>query len=294
MIFAIKPFEIHDGDGIRTTVFFKGCPLRCKWCHNPEALIDTPEIAFWQHKCINCGMCTKVCNAHYMENSIHKFDREKCTICNICEKICPASALKLFGYEISVDELFELLMKDYEFFVGSGGGVTLSGGEPLVQADYCAELLMKLKGNGINTAVDTCGYVSKEAIDRVMPYTDTFLYDIKAIDEDVHINCCGVSNKIILENLLYINSKEKGIEVRIPYVPNMNDDQMEKIAFFLKDLKNIIRVRVLKYHNLAMDKYKALGKEYPLKNVSAPKNEDIECAIMVLKSYGLNAMTSSD
>ena len=178
MIFAVKPFEIHDGDGIRTTVFFKGCPLRCKWCHNPESFTNIPEIAFWQHKCINCGACAKLCDAHYVENSLHKLDPRKCTACGKCEKICPASALKLYGYEMPIDKLVAEIMQDSEFFRGSGGGVTLSGGEPLLQSEYCAELLKKLKENGINTAVDTCGYVGRDAINRVLPFTDTFLYDI--------------------------------------------------------------------------------------------------------------------
>jgi len=294
MIFAVKPFEIHDGDGIRTTVFFKGCPLRCKWCHNPESFTNIPEIAFWQHKCINCGACAKLCDAHYVENSLHKLDPRKCTACGKCEKICPASALKLYGYEMPIDKLVAEIMQDSEFFRGSGGGVTLSGGEPLLQSEYCAELLKKLKENGINTAVDTCGYVGRDAINRVLPFTDTFLYDIKAIDEDVHIACSGVSNKRILQNLLYIDSQGKSIEVRIPYVPGMNDNQIEKIAVFLKKLKNLVRVRVLKYHNLASEKYIALGKVYPLEETLIPSDREIENAIKLLKSYGINAMTSDD
>ena len=294
MIFAIKNFEIHDGDGIRTTVFFKGCPLRCKWCHNPESFTKKPELLFWEHKCTNCGTCVKTCNLHYFENSIHKVNRENCIACGKCEKVCPTSALKIYGYEPSIEELANELMEDYDFFKNSGGGVTLSGGEPLLYPDYCAELLKILKENGINTAVDTCGYVERNAIDKVLPYTDVFLYDIKAIDETVHKKCCGVSNKLILENIKYIDKKAKNIEVRIPYVPTMNDNEIEKIALFLKDLKNIIRVRVLKYHNLAIDKYGALGLNYPLKNIPLPASEQINQAIEVLKSYGLNAIESDD
>lgn len=294
MIFAIKNFEIHDGDGIRTTVFFKGCPLRCKWCHNPESFIKKPELLFWEHKCTNCGACAKTCNLHYFENSIHKFNRESCTNCGKCEKVCPSSALKIYGYEPSVKDLINELLQDYSFFENSGGGVTFSGGEPLLYADYCYKLLKELKKHGVNTAIDTCGYVNRKAIDKVLPYTDTFLYDIKAIDENVHIKCCGVSNKLILENLKYLDKKAKNIEVRIPYVPTMNDTEIEKIALFLKELKNISRVRVLKYHNLAIDKYSALGLGYPLKNNPLPTDDDINSAIKILKSHGLNAMGSDD
>ena len=154
--------------------------------------------------------------------------------------------------------------------------------------------MKRLKEEKIHTAVDTCGFVAKEAIDKVIPYTDIFLYDMKAFDEEVHIKCCGALNSLILENLRYIDKKGKNIEVRIPYVPTMNDNEIEKIALFLKDLKNISKVRVLKYHNLAIDKYSALGLDYPIKDIPLPTSENIKNAIDILKSYGLNAMDSDD
>ena len=256
IISDIKRFAVHDGDGIRTTVFLKGCPLKCVWCHNPESISFKPQIAYYENKCIGCGECEK-----------EGFTTESCL----------GEAKILYGKEMTVEELLPKLLEDKDFYETSGGGVTLSGGECLCQADFCAELLKKLKEQGINTAVDTCGFVSKEAIDKVLPYTDTFLYDIKAIDENVHIKCTGQSNNIILENLKYIDSCNKSIEIRIPFVPEYNDNQIEKIAVFLKPLKNITTVKLLAYHNYAGSKYTALGMKNNLPE-ALPTKEQLQKA----------------
>ena len=260
-IFEIKRFAVHDGNGIRTTVFFKGCPLKCLWCHNPEGLDCNSQLAYYAQKCISCGECVKVCpqDAHSICGGKHVFNREKCVSCGKCENVCLGNALKLYGKNVDIDELLSVLLEDKEFFIHSGGGVTLSGGECLLQADFCKELLKKLKENGISTAVDTCGYVPRKSIEKVMPYTDIFLYDIKAIDDAVHIKCTGQSNKIILENLKYIDECGKKTEIRIPYVPGYNDGEIGKIADFIKKLKHVIKVRVLPYHNFAGSKYESLG-----------------------------------
>ena len=246
IISDIKRFAVHDGDGIRTTVFFKGCPLKCVWCHNPEGISFEPQMAFYKNKCIGCGECEK-----------EGFITEDCL----------GEARVLYGREVTVEELLPKLLEDKDFYETSGGGVTLSGGECLCQADFCAELLKKLKEFGIHTAVDTCGFVPVEAIDKVLPYTDIFLYDIKAMDEEVHVKCTGQSNKRILENLKYIDSCGKNIEIRIPCVPNINDNQMEKIEEFISSLKNVKAVKVLPYHNFAGSKYEALGMKNTLPEV---------------------------
>ena len=261
-IFEIKHFAVHDGNGIRTTVFFKGCPLRCVWCHNPEGLSFEPQEAFYAHKCIGCGECKNDGFTH--EN-------------------CLGEARVLYGKEITVDELLPMLLEDKDFYETSGGGVTLSGGECLTQADFCAELLKRLKENGIHTAVDTCGFVSKESLDKVIPYTDVFLYDIKAYDEDVHIRCTSASNRRIFENLVYLNSLGKNIEIRIPYVPDYNDDQIEKIARFLAPLQSITKIRVLPYHNYAGSKYKALDIVNTLPE-KLPTDEEIQRAAENIKN----------
>ena len=287
-IFEIKRFAVHDGDGIRTTVFLKGCPLKCVWCHNPEGIGFDKQLSYYEHKCVGCGACAEVCpeGVHTFEKGIHKVDREKCKSCGKCEAVCLSQALKLYGEEVSVDELLPLLLEDREFYENSNGGVTLSGGECLMQADFCAELLKKLKSHHIHTAVDTCGFVSKEAIDKVIPYTDIFLYDLKAFDETVHMKCTGQSNKNILENLKYIDQCGKAIEIRIPYVPEYNADQIEEIAEFMSGLRNLTKVRVLPYHNYAGSKYEALGMENCLPK-DLPEQSDINAAMETIKKYGI-------
>ncbi len=255
-IFEIKRFAVHDGDGIRTTVFFKGCPLRCVWCHNPEGLSHSPQIAYYAHKCIGCGECQR-----------EHFDVSDCL----------GEARILYGKEITLEELLPTVLEDREFYSNSGGGVTLSGGECLMQADFCAAFLELLKNEGINTAVDTCGFVKREALTKVLPYTDVFLYDLKAFDEDVHIRCTGASNQPILENLKYLDACGKEIEIRIPYVPEYNSDQMEKIAHFLSDLEHVTKIRVLPYHNFAKSKYEALHMENTLPT-TLPTEEEAEGA----------------
>ncbi|MBQ7010974.1 MAG: glycyl-radical enzyme activating protein [Clostridia bacterium] len=265
-IFEIKRFAVHDGDGIRTTVFFKGCSLKCVWCHNPEGLGASPQLGYYEHKCTGCGECAAVCpaNAHRTESGIHVFDREKCIACGRCAVVCTNGALSFYGKEVTVEELLSLLLEDREFYEESDGGVTLSGGECLMQADFCAELLKRLKEHGIHTAVDTCGFVSRETLDRVIPFTDVFLYDIKAYDEEVHKKCTGVSNRRILDNLAYLDSVGKSVEIRIPYVPDHNDAEMRDIARFVSTLKNVTKIRVLPYHAYAGSKYRALDMENTL------------------------------
>lgn len=275
LISDIKHFAVHDGDGIRTTVFFKGCTLKCVWCHNPESISFEKSLGFYENKCVGCGLCTDVCQSGARKTAHERlvFDRDACVFCGACVDVCVGGANVLYGRPMSVDEIFDEVMRDKAFYDSSAGGVTLSGGECLCHSDFCMKLLKKLKENGVNTAVDTCGYADRRAVDAVLPYTDTFLYDIKAIDEEVHVRCTGHSNTLILENLRYIDSRGKNIEVRIPYVPGYNSDQTEKIRDFVKELKNVVRVKVLPYHNFAASKYRALGIKDTLPEQVPPKNE---------------------
>lgn len=285
-IVQIKRFAVHDGDGIRTTVFFKGCPLKCLWCHNPETLSLKRQLAFYSHKCVMCGKCKKICSCHIFSQNTHMIDREKCTVCGKCAAVCPQNALEIFGKEMSTDDICTTLLKDIDFYNESDGGITLSGGECLLQSEACFEILKTMKQNGINTAVDTCGFVPRLAINKVMPYTDTFLYDIKAIDEDVHIKCTGQSNKMILDNLVYLDSCGAKSEIRIPYIPGCNNGQINKIGKFLSGLSHVIRVRVLPYHNYAASKYAALNINNTLPPL-IPAEKEIKYAESIISSYGL-------
>lgn len=288
-IFAIKRFAVHDGDGIRTTVFFKGCTLRCLWCHNPEGIAFAPQLAVYGHKCVGCGEC-----ASCSEGAVSVVDgkalilREKCICCGECADKCVFSAREYFGREAEAGTLADELSADRAFFESSGGGVTLSGGECLAQVDFALELLKGLKEKGINTAVDTCGYVPRAAFEAVLPYVDTFLYDIKAIDPAVHERCTGRDNALILSNFDYLCAESCNIEVRIPFVVGFNDGEIEKIGEFLRG-KPIKKVTLLKYHDLARSKFESLGMSDTM-----PENKTdtaaAERAVEILRSYGLPAI----
>ena len=196
----VKRFAVHDGPGIRTTLFLKGCSLRCIWCHNPESRLPQPELAIHYPKCTGCGECAKFCSCHKIVAGEHEFDRARCKACGNCEEVCPAGALELFGKSMTVDEAAEKLLED-RIFYADGGGITLSGGEPLLQSGFCAELLARMKSEKIHCAVDTCGNVPWSAFEAVLPYTDMFLYDFKCADPEKHRRLTGARNDLLLENL---------------------------------------------------------------------------------------------
>ena len=286
IISGIKRMEIHDGDGLRTTVFFKGCPLKCIWCHNPEGIARKSTLYYNADKCVSCAKCATVC-----ENEVHIFDtghrvlRENCIFCGKCEKICTKGALSLYAREISLEEALSELLEDRDFYSDTGG-VTLSGGECLMQADFCERLLAEIKKEGVNTAVDTSGFVSRDAIDKVLPYTDLFLYDIKAYSPETHKACTGATNEKIIENLFYLDSRGAKIEIRIPLVPEYNLKEIEDMAKLLSTIKHLTGVRVLPYHNYAASKYKSLGKKNTLPE-RLPCAEEIKKAKDTLSSFGL-------
>lgn len=268
-ITAIKRNAVHDGDGLRTTVFFKGCPLKCIWCHNPEGISRQPQVAKFDHLCIGCGQCGGQKTAEAAKN-------------------CPADALVCYGQPRTVEDLLSVLLQDKAFYDNSGGGVTLSGGECLAQPEFAAALAKALTEQGIRVNIDTCGFVSRLALEGVIPYADTFLYDLKAIDPEVHHRCTGQDNRIILENLEYLCSQGCKIEIRYPLVMGYNDTECEKIGAFLQDKPGIVKVKVLQYHDFSASRYEALGMENTLpKTVTTP--EDVNVAIRCLRSYGLNA-----
>ena len=287
MIFGIKPFEIHDGDGIRTTVFLKGCPLRCQWCHNPESFTAAKQLFFDNNKCVGCGKCSRVCSCHKILNGAHIIDRENCVACGKCVAVCDVKALKIYGEDKTADEIIQLVERDEIFLKECGGGVTLSGGEPLMQEEMCLKLLKALKERGYNTAVDTACYVSRDAISKVLPYVDTFLIDIKAIDRETHLRCTGVENDRILGNIQFIDESGKRIEIRYPFVPGMNDTEVDAIGKFVSQLKHVEKMKVLPYHDYAKAKYLGLGLEYPGEQIPIPTKAQLEEVIHKLSAWNI-------
>ena len=270
MISGIKRMEIHDGDGLRTTVFFKGCPLRCIWCHNPESLSFEKQVAFFKNKCVSCGICENKRNEKMAES-------------------CPVNAIEVYGREYELDELVEILLQDEAFFKNSGGGVTLSGGECLAQPDFAAALSKKLYDRGISVYIDTCGHVKREALKKIIPYTDKFLYDIKAIDAMVHKKCTGKDNRLILDNLKFLCDERCKIEIRYPLVNGYNDLECENIAKFLSSVRGITKVKVLQYHSFSASRYEALGMLNTLPNTQTTL-QDVEKSVSILRNYGLHAV----
>ena len=253
IFFDIQRNSFVDGPGIRTTVFFKGCNLKCAWCHNPESQSAKPQMMFYKDKCTGCGKCKSVCPYHL----------EQCELCGKCTLYCPVDARKVCGKEHTVDEVLKEVLKDQAFYETSGGGVTFSGGECMLQIDFLAEILKKCKENGIHTAVDTAGHIPFESFEKILPYTDLFLYDIKIFDSQKHKQYVGVSNELILENLKKLFERKAKLWIRIPIIPDVNDsiEEIQKIKDFLKTIGTPEKIELLPYHAMGENKYRAIGKE---------------------------------
>ncbi len=254
-IFNIKRYSIHDGPGIRTTVFLKGCPLSCIWCHNPEGIQQGSGFFFDAKLCLNCLRCVQSCSLGSITKSkeLIKIDLERCSHCDECVNACPTNALRKNGRNYLTDELMEVILKDIPFYDESGGGVTFSGGEPLYQLEFLHEMLMKCKERGIHTVVDTSGYCYSDKLKEIVDLVDLFLYDIKCIDDIKHGKYTGVSNSIIKENLRFLISQKKCIWIRIPLIPGLtdNDENIDGIIDLLKGMGFFGRVHLLPYHDLS-------------------------------------------
>lgn len=264
-IFNIQKFSIHDGPGIRTTVFFKGCPLRCLWCHNPESQSPVKEILYDKSKCTLCGNCIRACEnkAIEMKDKTLTTNMDKCSFRGDCVLSCINSAREIAGKEYTLNEVMEEVLKDKVFYKNSKGGVTLSGGEPLIYADFIEALLKELKKENIHTAVDTCGYGDFKAIERISKYTDLFLYDLKLTDDEKHILYTGVSNKIILDNLLKLSKIHDNINLRLPLIEGINADENHilEVLSLIKGM-NIKKVNLLPYHDIGRHKCEKSGRPY--------------------------------
>ena len=268
-IFNIQRFSTSDGPGIRTVVFLKGCPLDCAWCHNPESKSAKTEIFYKSDMCIGCGFCANVCenNCHTLVDGIHYFDREKCTGCKKCINSCCTNALQICGEEKTAEEVMEIVLKDKPFYEESGGGITLSGGEPLMQYDFTLSLLKLAKENGLHTAIETSGFSTRD-LTQLNQYNDLWLYDVKILPEDSHIKNTGVSNKVIFENLYSLSKTSANIVLRCPIIPNinLNDEHFNKLAELCNKLKNVSAIHLEPYHPLGISKAQQLNKTQSYQN----------------------------
>ena len=289
VVFDIKHYAIHDGPGIRTTVFLKGCPLDCAWCHNPESKHPQPEFMWWPTRCIGCGCCEESCpeGAVTIGDKLI-IDEEKCIGCGSCVDECYAEALELVGREMSVEEVMEEVRRDSMFYRESGGGVTFSGGEPLMQLMFLAELLEACKREGFHTAVDTSGHAEQAALEKIMEYTDLFLYDVKHMDTEQHRKFTGASNVLVLSNLALLRGR--AVVVRVPLVPGVNDDEenIRRLGEYVSGL-GFSDLCLLPYHKVGSEKAQRLNRETgPQFVAEAPTDESLDRLRGVLTEYGLS------
>jgi pyruvate formate lyase activating enzyme len=289
LIFNIQKFSLQDGPGIRTTVFLKGCPLNCKWCSNPESIKAHPELMTLDAKCIKCGNCVEACpvGAITVVNDIRVIDRKKCNLCMKCTEVCPSGALERVGRYMTKEEVREEIEKDLPFYANSGGGVTFSGGEPLLQWELVCQLMKECKQKGIHTTLDTTGYAQWKILEKVLENTDLVLYDIKNIDSGKHKEATGVSNELILANIKKVAEKVK-TWLRVPVIPGYNDSESDirKLAEFSTELP-IEKISLLPYHSWGEQKYNRLGKDYPFSGTPPPASDHLEELKKIIESYGL-------
>ena len=297
LISNIQRFSVDDGPGIRTTVFFKGCNLKCLWCHNPECISSGFSFQLMSNTCRNCGKCAEICQkkAHIFENGIHTVDRKLCVGCGECAYHCPASAISVIGKAYEPEELIKEVLKDRMYFETSGGGVTFSGGEPMLHPEYLRKVLMLAKEAGLHTAVDTAGNVPFSSFLRVLPYADLFLYDIKIWDEKKHRQATGVSNQLILENLRKLTETGAEVYIRTPVIMEWNGDlkEFDQISSYLAKLSHPVKlIQLLPYHSYGAGKYETLGLRNQIKDHTPPAAEFMQQALQLYLEKGLPAQIS--
>ena len=294
LIFDVKKFALHDGPGIRTTVFCKGCPLSCVWCHNPESLSPERELSMSLEKCIGCGTCVDVCpnDAMRIDSGARTCDRDLCVRCWKCVAGCFSGALEMIGRQVSVEDVMVEVRKDAQFYKTSGGGVTISGGEPLMQAEFTTAVLRQCQAEGYHTALDTSGQESWETLAAAAEHADLVLYDLKHVDPVEHEKHTGLSNDLIMSNLRRLSGLGVPIEIRMPIIPGLNDAErdIESAGEFISGLDNVTGVRLLAYHRLAGAKYERLGRENPAGSLESPTAEHLQKIAQQLASFSLTVL----
>jgi len=290
-IFDIKKYAIHDGPGIRTTIFFKGCPLSCRWCHNPESISGASQRLYREERCIGCLECISACLNDAIsagENKL-KWEAANCVYCKTCARRCPAEAVEFIGKTMSVEDVVAEISKDTLFYDESSGGVTFSGGEPLMQPSFLTGLLKACGDLDLHRAVDTCGYADTRTLLKVASHVDLFLYDLKHMDPEKHYRYTGVSNEMILANLKCLSRQGAKIIIRLPVIPGINNDRknIERTGAFLSPLAGVNQVNILPYHRTAEAKYKNLGLQSDIADIERPVRDDLESIARQLERYGL-------
>lgn len=293
LIFDIRRFAIHDGPGIRMVVFFKGCNLRCAWCHNPESISPAAEKMYAAQKCIGCAACVEACpqNAIVLSPEGIKTSTQ-CTVCGICAEVCPSLATEISGKPMDADAVMELIRKERVFFDTSGGGVTFSGGEPLLHTRQLMPLLQACRNEGIHTAIDTAGNIPSKSLREAAKLTDLFLYDLKMMDDHQHRQWTGQSNRLILKNLQELAGYHPAIVVRIPLMGGINDtpENLQQTAHFVAGLKGERKeVQLLPYHAIAQNKYRKMGQESRFERMNEPNSSSLELAVEIFHKHGLKA-----
>ncbi len=288
-LFDIQRFCTHDGMGIRTTVFFKGCPLRCRWCHNPESQQIYPQLMLRPNLCLGCLSCRGACpeGAIRAHDGAPVTDLRKCRACGACVEVCYSGAREIVGREWTAAEVLTEIEKDVPFYDESGGGVTFSGGEAVMQPAFLLELLKACRERGIHTTLDTSGFAPWRVFERIRPYVDLFLYDVKCIDPILHREYTGVSNRLILSNLQKLAELHHQIVARVPLVPGVNDqpDDLRQLGGFIAALPDVLRLDLLPYHATGMEKYARLGLAYRMSGTRPPSPEMLEAAVDLLSRF---------
>jgi glycyl-radical enzyme activating protein len=273
LVFDVHRCSLHDGPGIRTTIFLKGCPLRCLWCHNPESQSFHREVAFAKDRCVSCSACVEVCqrSGQLLEDGVHTMDHGPCVACGSCVDACAYGGLRMVGQERSVRDLIDLAMRDVAYYQSSGGGVTLSGGEPTAQAEFCTALLRGARMRGLHTVLQTCGISARAVYEGLLPFTDLFLYDYKATDSNLHRDLTGVPNDRILSNLEFLIGAGARVVLRCPLIPGVNDDEahLAGIAALSRRFPSLEGIELMAYHTLGRGKAEQIGREYPLPEIPA-------------------------